>query len=110
MVDMFPTLAQLAGLPEPQRIPGSEGINGTSLVPALLDPSNSTYMKPAAFSQFSKNNAPGDGGAGGTSVACTFFRNATKLMGCQLRSIFVENPETDSSIKLVFQAAIQRRQ
>eukprot|EP01043_Picozoa_sp_COSAG02_P112900 COSAG02_NODE_49114_length_329_cov_0.613043_1_plen_92_part_10 len=45
MVDMFPTLAQLAGLPEPQRIPGSEGINGTSLVPALLDPGNATNMK-----------------------------------------------------------------
>jgi hypothetical protein len=80
---MFPTLAQLAGLPEPRKIPGSEGINGTSLAPALLDPANTTYMKPAAFSQFSKNNAPGDppGGPGGTSVACTFFRNATKLMG-----------------------------
>jgi iduronate 2-sulfatase len=64
MVDMFPTLASLAGLPDPRKIPGSEGINGTSLFPALMDPANSTHMKEAAFSQFSKNNAPGDGGAG----------------------------------------------
>jgi hypothetical protein len=106
MVDVFPTLAQLAGLPEPQKIPGSEGINGTSLVPALLDPANATYMKPAAFSQFSKNNAPGDGGAGGTSVACTFFRNATKLMGCQLRSILVKTQRLTAALFL--QAVIQR--
>eukprot|EP01052_Picozoa_sp_SAG31_P030114 SAG31_NODE_3060_length_4732_cov_2.919706_6_plen_213_part_00 len=88
MVDMLPTLAQLAGLPDPRKVSGSEGINGTSLVPALLDPANTTDMKPAAFSQFSKNNAPGDpeGGPGGTSVACTFFRNATKLMGYTIRT------------------------
>ena len=76
MVDMFPTLASLAGLPDPRKIPGSEGINGTSLAPALVDPANATYMKEAAFSQFSKNNAPGDGSrAGGTSVACTYSGN-----------------------------------
>ena len=73
MVDMFPTLAELAGLPDPRTVAGSEGINGTSLAPAIADPSNSAALKPAAFSQFSKNNI-------GTSVACTFFRNATKLM------------------------------
>jgi iduronate 2-sulfatase len=69
MVDMFPTLAALAGLPDPRRVPGSEGINGTSLAPAIIHPANSTYMKPAAFSQFSKNNLPGDSHGGGTSGA-----------------------------------------
>ena len=38
MVDMFPTLAALAGLPDPRTIAGSQGINGTSLLPALIDP------------------------------------------------------------------------
>ena len=79
MVDMFPTLAELAGLPDPRTVAGSEGINGTSLAPAIADPSNSAALKPAAFSQFSKNNI-------GTSVACTFFRNATKLMGYTIRT------------------------
>jgi hypothetical protein len=85
MVDMYPTLAALAGLPDPRTVAGSEGINGTSLLPAFVDPVNATYLKQAAFSQFSKNNAPGDKG-GGTNVACTFFRNATKLMGYTIRT------------------------
>ena len=86
MVDMFPTLAALAGLPDPRTIAGSQGINGTSLLPALLDPPNATHLKRAAFSQFSKNNAPGDYPGAGTSVACTFFRNATRLMGYTIRA------------------------
>ena len=72
MVDMFPTLAALAGLPDPRTVRGSEGINGTSLLPAMENPRNATFLKPAAFSQFSKNNI-------GTNVACVFFRNATKV-------------------------------
>lgn len=35
-VDLFPTLAELAGLPDP---PGPQPINGASLVPVLRDPS-----------------------------------------------------------------------
>ena len=33
MVDVFPTLAALAGLPDPRTVAGSIGINGTSLAP-----------------------------------------------------------------------------
>ena len=78
MVDIYPTLAELAGLPRPQMVPGSEGINGTSLVPAIADPSN-TSIKAAAFSQFAKDNV-------GTSVNCQFFRNETQLMGYTIRT------------------------
>jgi arylsulfatase A-like enzyme len=78
MVDIYPTLATLAGLPDPRTIRGSEGINGTSLAPAIADPSD-TSLKTAAFSQFSKNNI-------GTGVACRFFRNQTKLMGYTIRT------------------------
>ena len=42
MVDAYPTLAALAGLPDPRQMRGSEGINGTSLVPAIADPTNTT--------------------------------------------------------------------
>jgi hypothetical protein len=59
-------------------MPGSEGINGTSLAPSIADPTD-TSIKTAAFSQFSKNNI-------GTSVAPKFFRNATKLMGYTIRT------------------------
>ena len=31
MVDIFPTLAALAGLPDPYTVPGADTINGTSL-------------------------------------------------------------------------------
>jgi arylsulfatase A-like enzyme len=77
-VDVYPTLAELAGLPDPRALPGSEGINGTSLAPAMADPTN-TSIKTAAFSQFSKNNV-------GTSVQPKFSRNATKLMGYSIRT------------------------
>eukprot|EP00035_Acanthoeca_spectabilis_P036785 m.41683 g.41683 ORF g.41683 m.41683 type:complete len:652 (+) comp8246_c0_seq1:1293-3248(+) len=78
MVDVFPTLAQLAGLPDPRQIAGSEGINGTSLAPTFENPQN-TSIKTAAFSQFAKNNI-------GTSVDCQFFRNETQLMGYSIRT------------------------
>eukprot|EP00037_Helgoeca_nana_P022484 m.229791 g.229791 ORF g.229791 m.229791 type:complete len:665 (-) comp26009_c0_seq1:104-2098(-) len=78
MVDTFPTLAELAGLPDPRFIAGTEGINGTSLVSTFIDPTN-TSIKTAAFSQFAKNNI-------GTSVDCQFFRNETQLMGYTIRT------------------------
>ena len=78
MVDVFPTLAALAGLPNPTTLPGSTGINGTSLKPVFEDPAN-TSIKTAAFSQFSKNNI-------GIYVDPTFFRNATQLMGYTIRT------------------------
>lgn len=59
-------------------MPGSEGINGTSLVPSIADPRN-TSIKTAAFSQFSKNNI-------GTGVNPKFYRNQTMLMGYTVRT------------------------
>jgi hypothetical protein len=78
MVDVFPTLAALAGLPDPKTMVGSTGINGTSLAPIFVNPAN-TSIKVAAFSQFSKNNI-------GIYVDPTFPRNATQLMGYSVRT------------------------
>jgi arylsulfatase A-like enzyme len=78
MVDVYPTLSALAGLPDPKSLNGSYGINGTSLLPVFHDPSNSS-VKVDAFSQFAKNNI-------GTSVECRFWRNQTKLMGYTIRT------------------------
>jgi iduronate 2-sulfatase len=44
LVDLFPTLVELARLPQP------EALEGTSLLPVLRDPA--TRLKTAAFSQF----------------------------------------------------------
>ena len=50
-IDVYPTVAELAGLPSP--LSTGEQINGTSLVPALRDPAD-TSTKTAAFSQYAK--------------------------------------------------------
>jgi len=50
-VDLYATLAELAGLPPPRT--GGEDINGTSLVPAFVDPTD-TSVKRAAYSQYAK--------------------------------------------------------
>ena len=50
LVDIYPTLVELSGLPPP---PASEGIEGVSLVPALLRPDlEGAVGKVAAFSQY----------------------------------------------------------
>ena len=50
LVDLYPTLVELSGLPSP---PASEGIEGVSLVPALLRPDlEGAVGKVAAFSQY----------------------------------------------------------
>lgn len=48
LIDMYPTLVELAGVPMP---PASEGLEGTSLVPVLQDP-GAEGAKTMAFSQY----------------------------------------------------------
>eukprot|EP01047_Picozoa_sp_COSAG01_P009611 COSAG01_NODE_397_length_17560_cov_111.258347_7_plen_172_part_00 len=53
-VDLYPTLASLAGLPDPRTaFAGSAGINGSDLAPVFVDPV-ANGGKSAAFSQFAK--------------------------------------------------------
>lgn len=53
-VDLFQTLAELAGLPA---LPAGQKLQGSSLVPILHDPpASGTGPKPYAFSQFAKKN------------------------------------------------------
>eukprot|EP00971_Amphidinium_carterae_P346656 6488248-Amphidinium_carterae.1 len=52
-VDIYPTLVELAGLPDP--VQQGEELNGTSLVRVLRDPHDVT-MKRAAFSQIAKQH------------------------------------------------------
>ena len=53
LVDLYPTLAALSGLAEPQSI--GEAVNGTSIAP-LFDAPQGAVVKDAAFSQFGKVN------------------------------------------------------
>ena len=48
LVDLFPTLVDLAGLPQP---PASQGLEGSSLLPVLQDPA-AAGQKQYAFSQY----------------------------------------------------------
>ena len=79
MVDVYPTLAELAGLPDPK----SEGemLNGTSLAPLFDDP-NAISLKTAAFSQFGKQAGGLDGV---TNINPRFTRAQTAFMGYTVR-------------------------
>lgn len=79
MVDVYPTLAALAGLPDPKTLKGSEGINGTNLAPVFDDPASA--IKSAAFSQFAKPAAEDFP----FNVGAHFTRNQTKMMGYSVR-------------------------
>ena len=52
LVDLYPTLVSLSGLPP---VPAEEELEGTSLLPVLEAPSNPTaHGKTAAFSQYTR--------------------------------------------------------
>lgn len=76
-VDFYPTLAELAGLPDPRA--EGEDVNGTSLVPVLADPS-ATSLKAAAFSQFAKPSRENP-----FWYWPTPRRNETEIMGYSVR-------------------------
>lgn len=68
-VDIYPTLAELAGLPDPKN--EGEGLNGTSLATVFDDPT--TMVKQEAYSQFGKTST--------FDIDAVFLRNQTELMG-----------------------------
>jgi len=76
-VDWYPTLAELANLPDPKLL--GEQLNGTSLVPVLRDPLG-TSIKSAAFSQFAKRSLhhPFD-------IVPRFDKHQTEVMGYSVR-------------------------
>merc|ERR1712194_313780 len=76
-VDFYPTLVELAGLPDPKSF--GEDINGTSLVPAFVNPAN-TAIKQAAFSQFAKPSLKDP-----YLFWPTPAKNATEIMGYSVR-------------------------
>eukprot|EP01052_Picozoa_sp_SAG31_P053170 SAG31_NODE_13494_length_865_cov_1.261097_2_plen_132_part_01 len=49
LVDIFPTLVDLSGLPT---VPASERLEGISLLPVLRNPSDEVGVKAAAYSQY----------------------------------------------------------
>ncbi len=65
LVDLFPTLCDLGGIPVP------DGLHGVSLKPVLNNPS--TPWREAAFSQYFKNK-PGVGKVLGTSIRTDRYR------------------------------------
>jgi iduronate 2-sulfatase len=81
LVDLYPTLSALAGLPDPRS--AGEMLNGTSLEPVFDEPNDTqrqhvgASIKEAAYSQFAKRNL--------TDVHPEFSRNETQLMGYSVR-------------------------
>ena len=82
LVDLYPTLSSLAGLPDPRS--AGEALNGTTLEPVFDEPCDlsrelvGAAIKNAAFSQFAKRNL--------TDVHPEFNRSETKLMGYSIRT------------------------
>ena len=82
LVDLYPTLSSLAGLPDPRS--AGEMVNGTTLEPVFDEPDDlgrervGATIKDAAYSQFAKRNL--------TDVHPEFSRNETKLMGYTVRT------------------------
>ena len=72
-VDIYPTLVDLAGLPDPKS--NGEHINGTSMGPVFEDPT--TMVKTEAYSQFAKTSY--------FDIDAHFIRNQTALMGYTVR-------------------------
>jgi hypothetical protein len=77
-IDFYPTLAELAGLPDPRA--RGENINGSSLLPVLANPADLS-LKQAAFSQFAKPSR---------SSPFAFWptpeKNTTEIMGYSVRT------------------------
>jgi arylsulfatase A-like enzyme len=89
MVDVYPTVAALSGLPAPE----SQGqqLNGTSLLPIFQAP-RTARVKTAAYSQFAKGggviaeqNNWGPNLPVNFSIFNKFHRNQTELMGYSIR-------------------------
>jgi len=76
-VDFYPTLVELAGLPDPRA--NGEDINGTSLLPVFVNPDD-VSIKKAAFSQFAKPSRKTE-----WTVQTRFPRNCTEIMGYTVR-------------------------
>eukprot|EP00403_Amphidinium_massartii_P007535 CAMPEP_0178375700 /NCGR_PEP_ID=MMETSP0689_2-20121128/3024_1 /TAXON_ID=160604 /ORGANISM="Amphidinium massartii, Strain CS-259" /LENGTH=496 /DNA_ID=CAMNT_0019995703 /DNA_START=155 /DNA_END=1645 /DNA_ORIENTATION=+ len=76
-VDFYPTLAELAGLPDPKEM--GEEVNGTSLVPAMRDP-GATGIKTAAYSQFGKRSLSNP-----YDISPQFTKEETEAMGYSVR-------------------------
>jgi len=80
-VDLYPTMAELAGLPDPKT--QGEELNGTSLVPVLEDVRN-THVKKAAYSQYAKTNIDKDP----FNINPYYEKHSTEALGYSVR---VEN-------------------
>ena len=85
-VDLYPTLAALAGLPAP--LSQGEEVNGTNLEPVFDAPGHgptAAALKTAAFSQLAKANLQNPFQIGAASPPGGPARNTTEIMGYTVR-------------------------
>eukprot|EP00928_Gymnodinium_smaydae_P079215 TRINITY_DN63200_c0_g1_i1.p1 TRINITY_DN63200_c0_g1~~TRINITY_DN63200_c0_g1_i1.p1 ORF type:complete len:665 (-),score=36.78 TRINITY_DN63200_c0_g1_i1:242-2152(-) len=78
LVDLYPTITELAGLPDPRE--AGEGIDGTSLAP-VFSTVNGDSLKKFAFSQFAKPDI-----ARSWKVSTKVAREDLQLMGYSVRT------------------------